>query len=343
MKLSDFNYPAENQIIAQTPSFIRDRSRLMVLHRKTGQILHRTFEDLLYFLDPGSVLVLNDSKVFPARLRGMKESGGKTEILLLGKRAPSRWEVLLKGTFRKDQNLFFRGGLAGRLVESLEDGRALIEFKGEDQFIQNHFLRYGEVPLPPYIKRGKDDLLNEDRENYQTVYAKSYGSVAAPTAGLHFTPSLLNRIQQKGIEIVAVTLHVGPGTFKGIAVAEIENHRMDPESYLVSEESVKTIRLAKSEKRKIIAVGTTSARVLETISTPEGEVIAGNGSTDLFIFPGYSFKIVDALVTNFHLPKSTLLMLTAAFSGREQLLTAYGIAIQESYRFYSYGDAMFIL
>lgn len=342
MKLSDFDYPAENQIIAQSPCLVRDRSRLMLLHRETGEILHQKFENLPDFIEPGSLLVLNDSRVFPARLRGEKQSGGKTEILLLGKSGSSSWEALLKGKFRENQILNFKGGLAGRLVKNLEEGKVLVEFKENEEALRNHFLEYGEVPLPPYIKREKGQFLKDDSENYQTVYAKSYGSVAAPTAGLHFTRSLLDRIQQKGIETAAVTLHVGPGTFKGVTCEKIEDHRFDPENYSVSEESAEKIRFAKSEKRKIIAVGTTSARVLETIVTPEGEVMAGNGSTALFIFPGYSFKIVDALVTNFHLPKSTLLMLVSAFAGREKIFKAYASAIQERYRFYSYGDAMFI-
>ncbi|MFI5303582.1 MAG: tRNA preQ1(34) S-adenosylmethionine ribosyltransferase-isomerase QueA [Nitrospiria bacterium] len=343
MKVSDFDYPLDNQIIAQYPCRIRDQCRLMVLRRETGQIEHKTFEDIPGFIDPGSLLVINDSRVFPARLRGEKRSGGKLEILILKKKDSSHWEALFKGKYKDNLTLLFKGGLKGRLVKALEKGKVLIDFQIDEKNIENHFLKYGEVPIPPYIKRTEAESLSIDSENYQTVYANAYGSVAAPTAGLHFTPKLLKRIRQKGVEIAVVTLHVGLGTFKGISCESVEDHKMETECYSVSEESAKIIRLAKSEKRKIISVGTTTTRVLETISTPEGKVASGNGNTDLFIFPGYSFKIVDALVTNFHLPKSTLLVLASAFAGRERLLRAYDTAIGMGYRFYSYGDAMFIL
>ncbi|MBI1822903.1 MAG: tRNA preQ1(34) S-adenosylmethionine ribosyltransferase-isomerase QueA [Nitrospirae bacterium] len=343
MKLSEFDYPAENQIIAQSPSGVRDQSRLMVLHRKTGKIQHFRFENLPDLIEPESLLIVNDSKVFPARLKGVKKSGGKTEILLLREKNTCQWEALLRGRFREDQTLYFEGGLAGKLVSALGEGKVLIEFKEEGSFVRNHLLRFGEVPLPPYVRRDGGKSEAEDFANYQTVYARSYGSVAAPTAGLHFTPQLLNRLQRRGVEIAAVTLHVGWGTFKGISSENVEEHRMDSENYCVSEESAKAIRMAHSEKRKIIAVGTTSARVLESIATPERAFSSGEGSTELFIFPGYSFNIVEALITNFHLPRSTLLVLVSAFAGREQILKAYQTAILEKYRFYSYGDAMFIL
>jgi S-adenosylmethionine:tRNA ribosyltransferase-isomerase len=343
MKVSDFDYPAENQIIAQYPSSLRDSSRLMILKRKSGEIQHRRFENLPDLIEPGSLLVLNDSKVFPARLKGEKESGGKTEILLLREAKPFLWEALLRGKFRENQRLVFKGGLAGKLIAALGEGKVLIEFMEAESKVRNYLLKFGEIPLPPYIQRKDGSLEREDRENYQTVYAKHFGSVAAPTAGLHFTSTLLNRLRNKGIKIAAVTLHVGLGTFKGITCESIEDHRMDPEYFAVSEESAEAIRLAKSENRRIIAVGSTSTRVLESIAASDGGVSSQEGSTDLFIFPGYSFKLVQGLITNFHLPKSTLFVLTAAFAGREKIFDAYQVAIREGYRFYSYGDAMVIL
>lgn len=343
MKLSEFDYPAENKIIAQSPSGVRDKSRLMILHRKSGKIQHLLFENLPDLIDPGSLLIINDSKVFPARLKGVKKSGGKTEILLLREKTSCLWEALLKGRFKEGQTLYFTGGLTGKLVSALGEGKVLIEFKEDGSFVRNHLFRFGEVPLPPYIRRNDGKSMAEDSASYQTVYARSYGSVAAPTAGLHFTPHLLNRLQERGVEIASVTLHVGWGTFKGISSENVEEHRMESEYYCVSEDSAQAIRMAQSEKRKIIAVGTTSARVLESIAAPDRAISSGESSTELFIFPGYSFKIVEALITNFHLPMSTLLVLVSAFAGREQILRAYQTAILEKYRFYSYGDAMFIL
>ena len=342
MKLSDFDYPIQNHAIAQFPPKVRDQARLLVLNRADGVMAHRTFSDLPDLLKPGDVLVLNDTKVFPARLTGNRETGAKTEILLLQPRSPLRWEALARGKFRKAQKVYLKGGLVGEFLEDLGEGKNLIEFKETEERIRNHFLTFGEVPLPPYIQR-KKGLLKEDREDYQTVYAKFYGSVAAPTAGLHFTHSLLNKILQRGIEVATVTLHVGLGTFKPVQCEEIEQHQMESEFYAVSEEAAKKIRLAKVENRKVIAVGTTTTRTLETISAQKGEIVSGEGSTRSFIFPGYIFKTIDGLITNFHLPKTTLLMLVSAFARRELILKAYETALKENYRFYSYGDAMLIV
>ncbi|MHB8482492.1 MAG: tRNA preQ1(34) S-adenosylmethionine ribosyltransferase-isomerase QueA [Nitrospiria bacterium] len=342
MKLSDFDYPIQNHAIAQFPSSVRDQARLLVLNRATGEMSHRHFSDLADLMEPGQVLVLNDTKVFPARLAGNRETGGKTEIVLLYPRSPFQWEVLFRGKFKKFQKVYFKGGLEGRLIEDLGEGKVLIEFKEEENGVKNYFFKHGDVPLPPYIRR-ENGLLDEDRKNYQTVYAKSYGSIAAPTAGLHFTRSLLDKLRKKGIEIVTLTLHVGLGTFKPVHCEKIEEHRMEREAYSLPEEAAKKIRLAKAENRKVIAVGTTSTRVLESISTLKGEIVSGEGSTEFFIFPGYTFKIIEGLITNFHLPKTTLLMLVSAFAGRELILNVYEAALKENYRFYSYGDAMFIV
>jgi S-adenosylmethionine:tRNA ribosyltransferase-isomerase len=343
MKLSEFEYSIPDHAIAQFPASVRDQSRLLVLNRRTGGIEHRLFSDLPEFLEPGSLLVLNDTRVFPSRLTGSKETGGKTEILLLRQRSSFEWEALYRGRFRKSQKVYLTGGLEGTLQENLEDGKVAVAFKEEAPEVTRHFLIHGEPPLPPYIKRDNGRFLKEDHEAYQTVYAKGYGSVAAPTAGLHFTEALLSRIRNKGVEIVTLTLQVGVGTFKPVTCEEIENHRMDSEAFTVTEAAARSIRLAKEEKRKVVAVGTTSTRTLETLAGREGGVRGGSGTTSLFIYPGYSFKVVDALVTNFHLSRSTLLMLVSAFAGREQILKTYEIALNENYRFYSYGDAMFIL
>ncbi|MBI1821423.1 MAG: tRNA preQ1(34) S-adenosylmethionine ribosyltransferase-isomerase QueA [Nitrospirae bacterium] len=342
MKLSDFDYPIQNHTIAQYPPPVRDQARLLVLNRATGEMAHRHFSNLAELLEPGQVLVLNDTKVFPARLTGHRETGARTEIFLLHPRSSFQWEALSRGKFRKFHKVHLKGGLEGRFIEDLGEGKALIEFKEEETSVKNHFLKHGEVPLPPYIRR-ENGLQTEDRENYQTVYAKAYGSVAAPTAGLHFTPSLLDKLGRKGVEIVTLTLHVGLGTFKPVHCEEIEQHKMENEFYSVSEESAKKLRSAKAENRKVIAVGTTTTRTLETISTQKGEIVSGRGYTEFFIFPGYLFKAVDGLITNFHLPRTTLLMLVSAFAGRELVLQAYETALKENYRFYSYGDAMFIL
>ena len=343
MNLTDFDYPTRNQIIAQHPSPVRDESRLMRVGRATGEIRHYRFRDLPSMLDQGSLIVLNDSKVIPARIRGMKENGGRAEILLLHARGPYDWVALYRGKFRKNLQLKFNGGLNGTLREAYGDGSVLVEFDPESRPVLEHIQEYGEVPLPPYIKRQSDHLRQEDRESYQTVYASAPGSVAAPTAGLHFTRGLIERLKGVGMEMVMITLHVGPGTFKGVVSGDIREHRMDPEYYSVSDQTAAAITRAKRERRKVIAVGTTAARVLESVSDPDGTVNPGKGFTSLFIFPGYSFKILDGLITNFHLPRTTLLMLVSAFAGREKILHAYEAAISEEYRFYSYGDAMAIL
>jgi len=340
MKLSDLEYPVESQIIAQEPCRVRDQSRLMILHRESARIEHGTFRQIGDFMEPGSLLVLNDSKVFPARIRGRKASGGKIELILLRNRSLHGWEALMKGKFRAGSRLIFKEGLSARLVSSLSGGSVLVEFEAGEKEVRDYLQKNGEVPLPPYIRRSAGP---DDRSGYQTVYAKNTGSVAAPTAGLHFTPSLLKRLEEKGIEIVYLTLHVGIGTFRPIVADTCENHRMDPERYSITEKAAESLRRAKGEQRRIFAVGSTSARALESNARMPAPEQFGSSETDLFIFPGYSFKMVDALITNFHLPRSTVLALAAAFAGRELLFRAYESAIREGYRFYSYGDAMLIL
>lgn len=338
MPLSDFDYQLPKHLIAQKPAEPRDSSKLMVLHNE--QIEHKTFRDLVEYLNKGDVLVLNDSKVLPARLFGKKETGGKVEILLINRGTGDKWECLIKGkNIRKNTRLILgEGSLEGIVGQRIEGGRYEVEFLSEDN-IENTIQEIGKMPTPPYIKE-----LLEKPERYQTVYAKEKGSIAAPTAGLHFTGPLLDKLRKKGIGIVSITLHVSIGTFLPVKNHDIKKHRMEPEYFKVGAIAAKKINLAKNNGNKVFAVGTTTVRALESACNDSGEIIETNGESDLFIYPSYDFKMdLDGLFTNFHLPKSTLLMLVSAFAGREKIIRAYETAIEHSYRFYSFGDAMLIL
>jgi len=339
LRLSAFDFELPETLIAQAPSPQRDRSRLMVLKRGSDSIEHRVFSDIVEYLAPGDLLVVNDTKVFPCRLLAKKPGGGKAEIFLLSERGLNLWEALVKGGVSAGKRLSITTGIDAEIIGSGADNLWLIRFHGTDD-IRTVLPEIGKTPLPPYIKR---DPSGEDRERYQTVYAAREGAVAAPTAGLHFTGDLLQRLKTRGIGLATVTLHVGPGTFRPVQAEKITEHRMLPEHYLISQNAAASINRAKSEGRRVIAVGTTSVRTIETASHADGTVHAGEGSSELFIYPGYRFKVTDGIITNFHLPKSTLLMLVSAFAGREETLSAYRTAIAEKYRFYSYGDAMAIL
>ena len=340
IQLFDFDLPEE--LIAQTPLKDRTASRLLVLNKETGEVQHKRFTYLINYLVPGDTVVLNDSRVIPARLFGVKkETQAKVELLLLKQMENDRWEVLVKpgkkvrpGTVLE----FGEGMLKAVCEETTEVGGRIVRFEYEGIF--NEILdQLGQMPLPPYIKEHL-----EDAERYQTVFAKNPGSAAAPTAGLHFTEDYLNRLKEKGIIIAYVTLHVGLGTFRPVQVENIFEHHMHAEYYSISEENAKLINQAKQSGHRVLAVGTTATRTLETVGGKHnGEIVAGSGWTDIYIFPGYSFRMIDALLTNFHLPKSTLVMLVSALAGREHVLAAYQEAIHERYRFFSFGDAMLII
>jgi len=344
MRLTEFNFDLPPELIAQYPAESREQSRLMVAHRATREIHHRRFLHIPQYLHSSDVLVVNDTKVFPARLRGEKRStGGKVEVLLLRPlESPEVWEALLRGRVRAGEILIFgNAGLTAVVKERDATGKGILEFQDRENF-RARLYQIGEVPLPPYIKRpeGTSPL---DKERYQTVYAREEGSIAAPTAGLHFSQELLQELSGKGVEIVTVTLHVGPGTFRPVKVETVEEHKMDPEWYTLSEETARALSRALAEKRRIVAVGTTTTRLLESVYLKHGKLVPGSGWTDLFIYPGFKFNVIRALVTNFHLPQSTLLMLVYTFGGREFMRRAYQEAIQHRYRFYSYGDAMLIV
>lgn len=337
----DFDFDLPEELIAQTPLEKRDSSRLLVLDRETGHISDKHFDEIIEELNPGDALVMNDTRVLPARLYGEKpETGGHLEVLLLNNTQGDEWETLIKPARRAKvgtQIVFGDGRLRAEVMEELEHGGRIVEFTYEGIFLEN-LESLGEMPLPPYIKERL-----EDPERYQTVYAKENGSAAAPTAGLHFTPELLERIAAKGVKLVYLTLHVGLGTFRPVSVDNISEHQMHSEFYRLTEEAAAQLNDVRAAGGKIIAVGTTSIRTLETIGTKfDGEIKADSGWTDIFITPGYEFKIVQAFSTNFHLPKSTLVMLVSAFAGREETLAAYHHAIEERYRFFSFGDAMFV-
>lgn len=344
MDVSQFNYELPREMIAQTPAGKRDESRLLVLDRATGAVEHRVFRDIIEYLSPGDALVLNDTRVIPARIDAHRETGGKVEVLFVEDRGKGRWTALMqaKGHLRVREMLLFDGALRAEIVNKDADGLYMLRF-GENDDVLAMLERAGTTPLPMYIVRTRSNHAahSEDRERYQTVYARDSGSVAAPTAGLHFTEELLKRIEEKGVEIARVTLHVGFGTFAPIRVERVEEHRMHRESFRVQPEEAAKLNRAKREGRRIVAVGTTTTRVLESLAL-KGEIAPGGGSTDIFIYPGFEFKFVDALITNFHLPQSTLLILVCAFAGREKILAAYEEAKRAGYRFYSYGDAMFI-
>lgn len=340
LKTSDFYYDLPPELIAQTPLDDRSSSRLLVLDKKTGDFCHKHFYDIIDMLDDGDCLVLNDTRVLPARLYGEKEgTGGKIEFLLLNRIDRDRWEVILKPGKKAKPGakfIFGNGLLKAEIIETVNDGNRIVEFSYEGVF-ENILDELGEMPLPPYITEKL-----KDKERYQTVYSKNDGSAAAPTAGLHFTKELLDKILKKGIKIAYVTLHVGLGTFRPVKVDDVESHKMHSEFYIMTGETADIINETKKSGGRVISVGTTSSRVLETIADENGMVKAQTGWTDIFIYPPYKFKAVDALITNFHLPESTLLMLVSSLAGKENIENAYREAVKERYRFFSFGDAMFI-
>ena len=339
MKLSDFMYDLPEERIAQTPVEPRDHSRLMVLHRDTHAIEHRHFYDVIDYLNPGDVLVVNETKVIPARLYGERPTGGAVEVLLLKQLGPKRWETLVRpGKKLKPgaEVIFGDGRLTCRVLETTDVGGRIVEFQCEGSF-EAALDALGEMPLPPYIHEKL-----ADRDRYQTVYARQEGSAAAPTAGLHFTPELMDRIRAKGVDIVPVLLHVGLGTFRPVKAENIEEHEMHTEYFEVSEDAARRINAARERGGRIVAVGTTSVRTLE-YAARDGKLQAMRGDTNIFIKPGYQFQLVDALITNFHLPGSTLIMLVSALYDRERILAAYEQAVKDEYRFFSFGDAMLIL
>ena len=340
MTTKDFYYDLPPELIAQTPLTDRTASRLLVVNKKTGKLAHKHFYDIVDYLNPGDCLVMNNTRVIPARLYGSKEkSGGKIEFLLLKRIGIDTWEVILKpGKKAKPGSRFeFGGGLLHAEVLSVaEDGKRIVKFE-YDGIWEELLDKLGEMPLPPYIKEKLTD-----KERYQTVYSKIEGSAAAPTAGLHFTKELLEKIKAKGVKLAYLTLHVGLGTFRPVSAERIEDHIMHTEYYEISAETAEIINSCRKNGGRIIAVGTTSVRTLETVADDAGKVKAASGETNIFIYPGYKFKIVDCIITNFHLPESTLMMLVSAFAGKENIFNAYETAVKEKYRFFSFGDAMYL-
>ena len=340
MKTSDFYYDLPEELIAQTPLEPRDSSRLMVLHKKTGEIEHRHFYDILDYLNEGDCLIMNDSRVLPARIYGVKdETNANVEFLLLNCIEGKKWEALAKPGKRAKIGTSFSFGdglMHCKVIDILDDGNRILEFECEGNFYEN-LDKLGQMPLPPYIHEKL-----KDKDRYQTVYAKNPGSAAAPTAGLHFTKELLNKIKEKGITICYITLHVGLGTFRPVNVEDVTKHKMHSEFYSMSKEVADILNQAKSENRNIISVGTTTVRTLETIMNRYNTFKECSGYTDIFIYPGYQFKAIDSLITNFHLPKSTLIMLVSAFSTKENIMNAYSEAVKNKYHFFSFGDSMFI-
>jgi len=340
MDLKDFNYDLPEELIAQDPLEDRSSSRLMVLHKDTGRIEHKIFRDIIDYLNPGDCLVINDTKVIPARLMGIKEdTGAAIEVLLLKRNADDVWECLVKPGKKARTGariIFGEGLLVGEIVDVIEDGNRMIKFHYEGIF-EEILDKLGQMPLPPYITHKL-----QDKNRYQTVYARNEGSAAAPTAGLHFTKELLEKIKEKGVNVVSITLHVGLGTFRPVKVDKIEEHRMHTETFNISKEAADTINRTRAAGGRVIAVGTTSCRTLESAAADDGTIPARSGDTDIFIYPGYKFKAIDCLITNFHLPESTLIMLVSALAGRDNIMNAYETAVKERYRFFSFGDAMFI-
>jgi len=345
MRLEEFAYDLPEELIAQEPAAVRDQSRMMVVHRETGRFEIRTFRDLPEYFGEGDVFVINDSRVFPACLIGRKETGGLIEILLLtrqpGGLPGETWEVLLRPAKRVEigMTVTFATGCRALIVRRLSEKQWLLEFRTDIPF-DDFLARFGRAPLPPYIKRKRDKARSQqDLERYQTVYARVKGSVAAPTAGLHFTEEVLDHLRSRAVGIAPITLHVGYGTFLPIETERVEDHVMEEERYTIGGETVSMVNGAK----RVIAVGTTSTRVLESVADDEGKIRPVSGSTRLYLYPGYRFRRVDALLTNFHLPKSSLFLLVCAFAGRERMQKAYRFAIEKRFRFYSYGDCMLIL
>lgn len=341
MDVKDFYFDLPQELIAQDPLEDRSASRLLVLNKHTGRVTHRHFRDIKEYLKPGDCLVINDTKVIPARLFGRKEdTGAVIELLLLKRRENDVWETLVKpGKKAKvgTKLIFGDGILCGEILDVVEEGNRLIQFQYEGIF-EEILDQLGEMPLPPYITHKL-----KDKNRYQTVYAKHEGSAAAPTAGLHFTPELLQRVKEMGVKIAHVTLHVGLGTFRPVKVEDVAEHHMHSEFYVVEQEQAALVNETKRNGGRVICVGTTSCRTLESATDEEGKLQAGSGWTEIFIYPGYQFKIMDGLITNFHLPESTLLMLVSAFAGKEKIMAAYKEAVRERYRFFSFGDAMFIV
>ena len=340
MDVKDFDYDLPEELIGQDPLEDRSSSRLMVLDKKTGEVSHHIFKEIIKYLRPGDCLVLNNTKVIPARLYGVKEGTmAKIEILLLKRKQNDVWETLVKpGKKAKPGTkiIFGDGILTGEVIDVVDDGNRLIQFS-YDGIFEEILDKLGQMPLPPYITHQL-----KDKNRYQTVYAKYDGSAAAPTAGLHFTKELLNEVKEKGVDIAEVTLHVGLGTFRPVKVDNVLDHHMHSEFYMVSQEAADKINNAKKNGGRIISVGTTSTRTLESAADENGMLHECSGWTDIFIYPGYKFKVIDCLITNFHLPQSTLVMLVSALAGREHILSAYKKAVEEKYRFFSFGDAMFI-
>ena len=349
--LSDYNYTLPKELIAQKPAVPRDSSRLLLLHRKAGKISHRRFYDFYNYLAPSDVLVINNTMVIPGRFLGRKDTGGKVEVLILDyasgiKRITNNGNIAFKCLVRSSKRskqgaiFFFDHGLHARVVDS-QDEIYIIEFLCHGDF-EDLLYRIGNVPLPPYIRQASNRKADDDAESYQTIYAAEKGAIAAPTAGLHFTSELIKKIKQKGVKIVMITLHVGYGTFLPVRTSDIRKHKIHSEQYIISNKSAQAINQAKKNGGRVVAVGTTCVRTLEYAADYTGNIASGSGNCDLFIYPGYKFKIIDAMLTNFHLPESTLLMLVSAFAGRENILAAYKEAVNNRYRFYSYGDGMLI-
>lgn len=341
MKTSDFYYDLPQELIAQDPLEDRSASRLLILDKETGKTEHHVFRQIVNYLEPGDCLVINDTKVIPARLIGAREgTGAKIEVLLLKRGSDDVWETLVKPGRKAKPGTrisFGDGLLVGEVVDIVDEGNRLIHFEYEGIF-EEILDQLGQMPLPPYITHQL-----KDKDRYNTVYAAHSGSAAAPTAGLHFTPELLKEIEEKGVDIARVTLHVGLGTFRPVKVDDVENHHMHSEFYMIDEEAAEKINRAKDSGKRVICVGTTSCRTIESAADETGHLKACSGWTEIFIYPGYQFKILDALITNFHLPESTLIMLVSALAGREHVLAAYEEAVRERYRFFSFGDAMFIV
>jgi len=343
LNTADFDYDLPPRAIAQEPAAERDASRLLVLDRRHGETSHHEFRELPALLTPGDLLVVNRSRVIPARLLGRRASGGEAEILLIRNRGEGRWEAMVRPGrhLRPGQRVSIDDDLSV-VIESealADDGRRRVRLLSKRRDIDGGVERCGHTPLPPYIRRADRPL---DRQRYQTIYAREGGSVAAPTAGLHFTAALLGRLADRGIEQADVVLHVGPGTFQPVKAARVEDHRVAPEPYVVPPETAAAVERTRARGGRVVAVGTTTVRTLETVARADGGIAAGEGETGLVIVPGFAFRVVDVLLTNFHLPRSSLLLLVAAFAGRERLLGAYAEALREGYRFYSYGDAMLI-
>ncbi|HSB07362.1 MAG TPA: tRNA preQ1(34) S-adenosylmethionine ribosyltransferase-isomerase QueA [Thermodesulfobacteriota bacterium] len=343
MKIEEFNYHLPKSLIAQYPSPERGASRMMVVHRKNGEVEHRSFQEIIHYFNPGDLLVVNNTRVLPARLIGRKETGGRCEVLLIPRwngAVNGEWKALIKGVKKQKEGLriHFEEGVDAEVTE-IRDGKATIRFLDQDN-MADILQSTGHIPLPPYIKRGDEPL---DRTRYQTVFAERDGSIAAPTAGLHFTEKMLQSVREKGASIVSVTLHIGPGTFSPVKTEDVEDHFMETEWTEISPETTQEIERTKQRGGRVIAVGTTTTRALESFSNPEGQVIPGENFSSLFIHPPFRFRVIDGLVTNFHLPQSTLIMLVAAFAGKKLLMKAYQEAVEKKYRFYSYGDAMLIL